>query len=486
MSIASNPMIFKIRYKIFIAIISTAVISVLALQLLQRHNFQQGLRHYSETHLLERFEPISTTLIERYQQNGNWNFIKGSHTLNLNRLVNRSSTFDLQNQDFASQSLNARRNLGRKLGRDLASPRTLAMLSILDADLNWVAGKRHHRHGATKAMTLNGDTIGYLAIAPTGKLTKKIDRRFAKQQDSDRLWASLAILIGALLSAILISRNLGKPIKHLNEQVQNLSDGKYDIEFTEQRSDELGSLAINVNKLADTLRSNRDQRRQWISDISHELRTPVAVLNAELECIQDGLQALDLDAINNLKSEVERINLLIDDLHQLTQADSGTFTLNLITTDIRKEIEATLHGYADQFEQHQITVSTDLDKLPKVWCDPDRIRQVISNLLQNTLRYTDPSGVLHIAGHAINNEVHLVFEDSTPSVPDESIEYIFDRLYRVDPSRSRTTGASGLGLSICASIIKLHKGNITARKSALGGLAIHIELPINQTGSGEA
>lgn len=450
---------------------ATAVLSVVALQSLQRYNFEQGLRRYSDDNLLERLEPLSVALAARYAQVGSWAFISGTQNFTIDRLNRNAFKLDRTINDASRINLN----------RNAIPKSALGVISLLDDNLKWIAGAQYDPRSATKAILLDDKTIGYLALIPRQNLTRNLDQRFAKQQNRNRSLASLAIIFCALLSAFLISRNLGKPIKELNKQVQSLSDGNYDTRLASNRGDELGSLANNFKKLADTLRNNRDQRRQWISDIAHELRTPVSILQAELECIEDGLQPLDLDSIRNLKSEVERMNLLIDDLHQLSQADSGALVLNCSSIDLVKEIHETLEGYSDQFQQSEFDLSNDLSSLPEVYCDPHRIRQVISNLIQNSLRYTDSPGKLHISGEATGDKVRLVFEDSAPGVAEESIDKIFDRLYRVDPSRNRATGSSGLGLSICASIVAAHNGTISARHSQFGGIAIRIELPITQS-----
>lgn len=447
---------------------ATAVCSVITLQNVQRYNFEQGLLRYSDDIFLERLEPLSQILAARYALSGDWSFISGTRNFTIERL-NRNI-----NQDRGNGQL-------QKLDRDLIPKSVSGVISLLDADLTWLAGARFDSRSATKPILLGEQTIGFLALTPRNRFTRNIDQRFAFQQNSHRTWASIAILLGALLIAWLISRNLGRPIKELNEQVQSLSDGKYDTKLPTERGDELGSLANNFNKLADTLSRNRDQRRQWISDIAHELRTPLSVLRAEMECVEDGLQPLDMDTIRNLKSEVERMNLLIDDLHQLSQADAGSLTLNCYSHDLVKEINDALQAHKEQFQQKNISVSTELGNLPEVYCDPDRIRQVINNLIQNTLRYTDSPGQFNISAETINNTIRLVFEDSSPGVPEQDIDKIFDRLYRVDPSRNRAKGSAGLGLSICDSIIKAHQGTISARHSKLGGLAVTVELPITQT-----
>lgn len=463
-------MTLKIRYKIFLAIVATSVFSVIALQSLAQYKFEQGLQRYSDDNFLDRLDPLSQFLAARYADTGSWDFIRGRKRFHSQRINNNKTRIGMSNNN--PQAIRFDRGLIPRSGADI--------ISLLDADSNWVAGAQQVRGSATKTITLDNKTIGFLALNPRGRLTRNLDHRFAKQQRNYRLVTSLAIILGALLSAFLIARNLGRPIKNLNEQVQNMSDGNYDTQLPIGRGDELGSLAKNFNKLADTLRNNRDQRRQWISDISHELRTPVSVLRAEMECIEDGLQPLDMNSIHNLRSEVERLNILIDDLHQLSQSDAGALTLNSFNNDFVKEIIDTLMNYQEQFQQKQIDVTTELDNLPEIYCDPFRLRQVISNLIQNTLRYTDSPGKFQVTGNVVDKQLILVFEDSSPGVPEQSINKIFDRLYRVDSSRSRQSNATGLGLSICASIIEAHHGTISAHSSSLGGLAIRIKLPINK------
>ena len=203
----------------------------------------------------------------------------------------------------------------------------------------------------------------------------------------------------------------------------------------------------------------------------------MAVLQAEIECIEDQHKPLDMASISSLKSEVSRLSHLIGDLHQLSQADSGVLTYNFSMCDIASEIRDAVMSAEDRFSEKGILVNLELDQLPLVYGDVFRLRQVINNLIENSLRYTDTPGHFQVAWRQLEGEVELVFEDSAPSVPDSAIPQLFNRLYRVDPSRNRNTGASGLGLSICQTIINGHGGEIVAEKSSLGGLAIRFSIP---------
>lgn len=182
--------------------------------------------------------------------------------------------------------------------------------------------------------------------------------------------------------------------------------------------------------------------------------------------------------MSSLKSEVGRLSYLIGDLHQLSQADSGAISFNFSFCDIASEIESAIAVARERFIEKKISIIVELKNIPLVYGDVFRLRQVVNNLIENTLRYTDAPGKFRISWYQIDDAVELVFEDSAPSVPELSLPKLFNRLYRVDPSRNRATGASGLGLSICQSIIKAHHGVIVAEKSSLGGLAIRFSLPV--------
>lgn len=449
----------KIRYKLFLAILITAFVSVFALQQAQRYSFEKGLKRYSDISRLERLSPLVLGLSDIYARDGSWDSLRGQLRLPIPEILLRSER-------------QRNRHDGRPRHR-----RLYAGLTLLDSNKKPIAGAVNAPISATKPIDFEGSIVGYLALSSASRVAREIDRSFSKQQQAGTVWAAGVILIGALFSALLISRSLGRPLKSLVEQVQKLSDGDYNLIFIGEKSDEFMSLSRNLSRLASTLRENRQNRQQWISDISHELRTPVAVLQAEIECIEDGHKALDMDSLLSLKSEVNRLSHLISDLHQLSQADAGVMSLDFSMCDLAGEIENAVAVNTERFAERNISIQIELTDMPLVFGDVFRLRQVVNNLIENTLRYTDAHGVFKVSWRALNDQVELLFEDSSPSVPEPSMAKLFERLYRVDSSRSRATGASGLGLSICHVIIKGHSGTIRADKSDLGGLAIGFSLP---------
>jgi len=221
-------------------------------------------------------------------------------------------------------------------------------------------------------------------------------------------------------------------------------------------------------------------RQQWISDISHELRTPLSVLRGELEALQDGVREMNRATLDSLHAEVLHVGKIVNDLHELSLADTGSLLFVNKPIDPLQVLTNTLESFRTRFERRSIEVQADPapGEPRRILADPDRLTQLFSNLLENTLRYVNAPGTLKISHHCTAKRLTLTFEDSGPGVPEESLPHLFDRLYRVDKSRSRSRGGSGLGLSICKSIVENLGGDIRAANAPSGGLRLEIVLPL--------
>jgi two-component system sensor histidine kinase BaeS len=269
-------------------------------------------------------------------------------------------------------------------------------------------------------------------------------------------------------------------VELITQGAHAVASRKFDARIDVRTGDELGQLAEDFNMMAQTLERYENLRKQWISDISHELRTPVSILRGEIEAIQDGLREVTDKNIGSLHAEVMHLQKLINDLHSLAVADNGSLSMKKEKIDIIGLLENSAEKFRPQYSRAGITL--EFDKIPGenifVTTDRDRLSQVFSNIFENTLRYTDSPGEMKIRHEVRHGKIHLYFEDSKPGVPEESFAKLFDRLYRVDTSRSRKRGGSGLGLAICKSIIESSGGEINASGSRLGGLMIEIVMPV--------
>ncbi|ANP78991.1 ATP-binding protein [Vibrio sp. 10N.286.52.C3] len=359
-------------------------------------------------------------------------------------------------------------------------------LNILDQDGRAIIGppeNLHHledgQHQALVEITLDDQVIGYISIVQMDEISGPLAESFFKQQTTHvSTIASITVLLSFLISLFLVRRFL-KPLRALSKGAKSIENGDLDFYIKKSGNDELSDLIGIFNGVVETLRKQKTLREQWLSDISHELRTPITVLRSELEALQDGIRSPEPKYIDSLHQQIITLGQLVEDLHQLSLYDIG-FNLNVKNNvDIHKLIDSVIVQNSIRLEQKNITLTKHYDHSAPLFtsCDERLLTQLFVNLLENSARYTSDNGHVSIDVTDISDSIIINVEDSDPGVPDASLPRLFERLYRVDKSRSRSSGGSGLGLSICKNIVEAHQGHITADHSELGGLRIIIALP---------
>lgn len=329
---------------------------------------------------------------------------------------------------------------------------------------------------------LNGQRIAELGVPNQLRLTHELDSLFAERLLSQSAWIVAGVMLLAGLLALPFARRLVRPVTQLQGAMQRLSGGDFaHIEpLPVQGHDELAKLAASYNLLADTLRHHLQARQQWVSDISHELRTPVTLLRGELEALIEGVRPLEPKAVQSLHAEIMRLSRLINDLYELSLSDVGALSYRREPLSLNELLQELFDNAGAELAEHALRL--DFQPGPEdftLFADGDRLMQLFRNLLTNTLRYTSPGGTLRVRMVAHGTDaVSVHWEDSAPGVQDADLDHLFERLYRTDSARDRLSGGSGLGLAICQAIVEAHYGRIHASHSALGGLAVHIELPL--------
>ncbi|VVE88971.1 ATP-binding protein [Pandoraea bronchicola] len=332
----------------------------------------------------------------------------------------------------------------------------------------------------------------FLAIFATGLVTMTATTLVVRAALAGHSWLRgdnlmyLTVLGVALLGAVAlrVAQRLLVPVTPLLEATHRMAMGDYSARAPTAGADELARLAVDLNRLADTLSHNDRLRRDLLADISHELRTPLSVLRGEIEAMEDGVRPLTQDALASLRVEISLLAKLIDDLYELSLSDVGALTYQFAPVDITERVATSVTAFGDWFDAKGISLNVHLPE-DSLFVDGDlhRLTQLLGNLFENSLRYTDGGGAVRVYLSSTDTQLRLEIEDSAPGVPDDALPRLFERLFRVEASRSRRSGGAGLGLALCKHIVEAHGGQIVARHSPLGGLALTITLPRHRSAS---
>jgi signal transduction histidine kinase len=280
-------------------------------------------------------------------------------------------------------------------------------------------------------------------------------------------WATMAATAAAIIASWFVSRQVVTPVKQMMVASQRIAEGHYDervqvaenIKLDEQ--DELAQLAYRFNQMAARLDQTETMRRQLIGDVAHELRTPLTIIKGTMEGLMDGVLPAEKETYQQVHQEADRLQGLVADLQELSRVESGSVPLQLKRIPVDRLVSAVTGRMGQLFADKGVQLRPDLPAhLPALLCDEDRLTQVLVNIVGNALKYTPEGGLVQISAAGRNHMVVLAVRDSGVGIASEHLPHIFTRFYRVDKSRSRASGGSGIGLAIAKSIVEAHGGQI--------------------------
>ncbi|GAB4202263.1 MAG: ATP-binding protein [Roseiflexaceae bacterium] len=291
--------------------------------------------------------------------------------------------------------------------------------------------------------------------------------------------AALAATVVGAVASLLLARQILRPLEHLARSSQRIADGHYDERVVVPAADELAAVARSFNQMADALAQVEHQRITLIGNVAHELRTPLAGLEGYLEGLQDGVLPSDPATIGAMQHEVRRLRRLVDDLQQLSRVEAGQIALRVETFDVVPLVQRVVTQLRAQLLGQRLEVRVEGDGPLWVRADADRTAQILVNLLGNAIRYTPDDGMILVRVDRGNGQARIAVADNGIGIPTEALPYLFERFYRVDPSRSRGSGGSGIGLTIARHLAWALGGDLTAASAGPGqGSTFTLLLPL--------
>jgi two-component system sensor histidine kinase BaeS len=459
----------KLSYKFFISFLLTSIITIVLMVVIMDFYLHKNFVEFMNKMDMKILNELDYRLTIEYKTEQSWDRLRNNH------FVWREFLHSIRHKNKDHRPPPPR-DFRRKHPK---GPPFLRRLVLFDAQKNRVVGNpapiTEHQ---LQPIMLEGKTVGWLGMHKRKPRSKPWEIEFLKQQTEIFYVIAISILLITIMLAWWLSRQLLIPIQQLIKGTQALTSRQFKTKIKINSNDELGQLADDFNTMSQTLEKHEIMRQQWLTDISHELRTPLSIMRGEIEAMQDGIREFNYEALNSLYFEVQRMSRLVDDLRQLSLADTEALSLKKQAINPLQILRETLQLYNTQLAQHNILVEENLQVDSILPANADKLKQLYSNILENTLRYVDSPGSLKIFSEQTKTQFSINFIDSGPGVPEESIGRLFDRLYRVEQSRNRAKGGSGLGLAICKNIVEIHGGKITATNVLSGGLWIKIVFPL--------
>lgn len=447
---------FSLRIKLFLAILLASILLIVSLLGMMQWSFTRGFGDYLRLQQQQRLEAVAEDLAEHFAENGHWD-------------------------DIDPKQMRHRRWREKPAHdhHDRPPPRHLPF--ILDDARKPVMGHFNPRdEHLLIPIRLDDHIVGYVGERIRKGPQDFMERRFAEHQSRHFLLFGLLAVVVSLLVAFPMAGLLVNRIRQLLTHIRQLSQGNFTSTTPVKGRDELSQLAVHLNDLGQTLQQNAQSHRTLVADISHELRTPVAVLKAQLEAVEDGVQPLNENTVKRLQQQTDRLAALVDDLYQLSLADLGALNYNKQILDARELVLDLVEDFKPRISQAGLAldVHNKLQQPLPVLGDAQRLQQLFSNILQNSIQYTNQPGRVEVSLDRQGKDAVIHINDSAPGVPAELQPRLFERLFRTDASRNRNSGGAGLGLSLCQSITEAHGGNISISDSPLGGISVCVRLPL--------
>jgi two-component system OmpR family sensor kinase len=332
---------------------------------------------------------------------------------------------------------------------------------------------------STASLVHASDVIGVIMLVSSA-------REMVKSMNTVRenmLMIYAAVVLAALLSGMIFTRVITKPIGELTAVIRQMSKGTFSARVPEHGSGEIRQLASAFNSMSEKLETLDQSRNQFVSNASHELKTPLATMKIMIESLiyqPEMEQELRTEFLTDVNLEIDRLSRIVSELLTLVHADSHSMKLDREKMSLSAVVKETAHRLEPLIEQKKQTLSLQLQDSGDMFADREKLKQVVYNILDNAVKYTHEGGQVQVSLQRVGRDVLLQITDDGPGIPRDSLPHVFDRFYRVDRARSRESGGTGLGLSIAQQIVALHGGIIRVDSEEGKGTTFTVELPLHK------
>lgn len=304
------------------------------------------------------------------------------------------------------------------------------------------------------------------------------ERTFVESYHRSLWWIGFLFAGIGLVVSYFLSGNITRPLRQLSRAAEKIRQGELKQEVPVETRDEVGQLAAVFNQMSAELAVNENNRQELLANIAHELKTPLAILQGHLESMLDGVEQPEPDKLFSMQEEVMRLTRLVGDLRDLSLAQVHQLELHLQPVDLGEKTERAAEMLEPLLEEKNLHFVKELaPDLPLRQLDPDRLNQILYNLITNAIRYTTPGTAILLKTEAAGENVRLLIADEGPGIAPEDLPHVFEQFYRGDKSRNRALGGSGIGLSLAKSFVEAQGGSIRAENRKNGGAAFIVEFP---------
>ncbi len=331
----------------------------------------------------------------------------------------------------------------------------------------------------TAGVVYASDIIGVLLlVSPVQEMMQNL-----YQLQDQMILIFVLIAAAALLCSLVFSRVITNPIAGLTRGIQRMAKGDFSSRVRVRGTGEMKQLALAFNSMSEKLETLDQSRNQFVSNASHELKTPLATMKIMIESLiyqPDMDKELRTEFMSDINSEIDRLSAIVSDLLTLVQMDSENVKLTRENLSIAALVKENAHRLQPIIDQKGQQISLSIGDSCDIYADKSKLNQVIYNLMENAVKYTQAGGQIKVSLQRQGREARLTVVDNGPGIPKENLPHIFDRFYRVDKARSREKGGTGLGLSIVHQLVLLHGGEIRVESEEGKGAAFIVELPLHQ------